>query len=130
MYNFKWASFMLLLITNSIYNYVQHIFKPAGAFPYNQFVFILGQCTILNGHFLCYCSLPILYTSMYNIFSSQQELSHVTMVKIIISSDREMTPFTMTTINPQEIKVLKTLVWHLSRKPMKENNFFDKINNQ
>ena len=68
MYNSKWAFFVLLLITNSIYNYVQHIFKLAGAFPYNQFVFILGQYTILNGHFLCYCSLPILYTTMYNIF--------------------------------------------------------------
>ena len=78
----------------------------------------------VTAHYQVYIQLCTTY------FSSQQELSHVTMVKIIISSDRGMTPVAMTTINPQEIKVLKTLVWHLSRKPMKENNFFDKINNQ
>ena len=94
----------LPILYTTMYNI---FFKPAGAFPYNQFVFILGQYTILNGHFLCYCSLPILYTTMYNIFSSQQVLSHVTMVKIILRSERELTPVATTTINPQEIKVLK-----------------------
>ena len=57
-------------------------------------------------------------------------LSYITIVKIILSSEREMIPVAMTTINPQEIKALKTLVWHLSREPMKENNFFEKINNR
>ena len=68
----------------------------------------------ITAHYQLYIQLCTTY------FSSQQVLSHITMVKIIVSSEREMTPVAMTTINPQEIKALKMLVWHLSRKPMKE----------
>ena len=55
----------------------------------------------VTAHYQFYIQLCTTY------FSSQQVLSHITIVKIILRSERELTPVATTTINPQEIKVLK-----------------------